>query len=100
MWRSLITVGLVFALGAPAFADQTTATIKKRTVKKSVVVHHRVTRRETNFIPLPPAPPPAPVAIVRPPPGYWRWVPSQQSYTWVPAAAVAPTPLLVWAPFR
>jgi len=69
-------------------------------VKKSVVVHHRVTRRETNFIPLPPAPPPAPVAIVRPPPGYWRWVPSQQSYTWVPAAAVAPTPLLVWAPFR
>ncbi|HEX3535245.1 MAG TPA: hypothetical protein VHU15_00625 [Stellaceae bacterium] len=92
-WRALLIACAVLALGAPAFADQTAAPIKHRTVKKSIV-HHRKSVRRTivreAIIPLPPPPiVPARVAITLPP-GHWRWEPGQQIYTWVGGPALAP----------
>ena len=86
MWRALIIAGMVLALSAPAFADQTTVTptetVKKRTVEKTVV--HRRTRirevRETKIV----VPPPPLVAVATPqlPPGHFVWSPALQTYTW------------------
>jgi hypothetical protein len=103
MWRTLITAGLVLALSGPAFADQTASMVKKRTVKKSMVVHHRVHRRVTHqstVVQLPPPPAPVRAATVRPTSGHWSWVPSMQSYTWVADTGTAPAPLFAWSLFR
>jgi hypothetical protein len=120
MWRALIIVsltGAVLAPSAPAFADQTTVTptdtVKKRTVKKTVV-HRRIRAREpreTNTI----VPPPVPVATAQLPPGHFVWSPAQQSYTWkgginrpgafwvdyiLPGVWITQPPAWVWAGTR
>jgi|SRR5436305_11098921 hypothetical protein len=98
-WGSLLIVGAVLALSAPAFADQTAAPVKHRTVKKRVV-HHRTTVRRTMVreavIPPPPPIVPARVAVALPP-GHWRWETGQQTYTWVGGPAVTPPrPFAAW----
>lgn len=91
MWRSLIVSAAVVALTVPAFAQATsTTTIEKRseTVTRSIP-KTGYTVSTTVIVPTaPPAPwiesPPAlpfPAAVWEP--GHWRWVPAEQTYTWV-----------------
>jgi hypothetical protein len=107
MKRVLLAVWMAIALGAPAFA-QSTGTSEKATNRDLYPDKEQSGSTVSTTVVAPHAPPPT-AAIEAPPaspgptavwtPGYWRWDPEQQSYTWVSGQyAEPPHALTAWVP--